>query len=172
VFFRYSLVVPTATLALLLTRLGRLNEQFLADHHGRHSCTSAEAAVLMLLANHDSECVSPTIIGEWIVQTSGGLTATLRRLERRGWIERRPDPADGRGRLVALTAAGTVAHDTQFDDLLERYDRVFADVDSEPGLVAVRNLMRGFEKLQGVASSAWWQHSAERNPVPTAKGRT
>jgi DNA-binding MarR family transcriptional regulator len=116
--------------------------------------------------------VSPTIIGEWIVQTSGGLTATLRRLESRGWIERRPDPADGRGRLVALTAAGTVAHDIQFDDLLERYDRVFADVDSESGLVAVRDLMRGFEKLQGVASSAWWQHSAERNPVPTATGRT
>ena len=28
--------MDVATLGLLLTRLGRLNEQFLADHHRRH----------------------------------------------------------------------------------------------------------------------------------------
>ncbi|MED5600489.1 MAG: MarR family transcriptional regulator [Actinomycetota bacterium] len=155
--------MATATLGLLLTRLGRLNEQFLADHHRRHHCTSAEAAVLMLLANHDTQAVSPTFIGEWIVQTSGGLTATLRRLEQRGWIRRLPDPADGRGRLVTLTAAGTAAHDAQFEDLVETYRMVFAEVDAAAGLSAVRDLMRGFESLQGIASSAWWKHRADRN---------
>ena len=156
--------MPTATLGLLLTRLGRLNEQFLADHHRRHSCTSAEAVVLMLLANNDAEAVSPTFIGEWIVQTSGGLTATLQRLERRGWIKRLPDPADGRGLLVALTEAGSVAHDLQFDDLVDRYNLVFADIDDDDAcLAAVRGLMRGFERLQGIASSAWWRHHSDRH---------
>ncbi|GEM_PF-304333 len=169
---RYSAFVATATLGLLLTRLGRLNEQFLTENHGRHACTSAEAAVLMLLANHDSEAVSPTFIGEWIVQTSGGLTATLRRLEERGWIRRLPDPDDGRGRLVALTPSGSIAHDSLFADLLNRYSQVFAEVDTGSGLSAVRDLMRGFENMQGIASSAWWQHHADRDASRPAEART
>ncbi len=58
-----------ATLGLLLTRLGRLNEQFLTDHHRRHGTTPAEAAVLLMLANTTDEAVSPTVIADWIVQT-------------------------------------------------------------------------------------------------------
>ena len=36
-------------------------------------------------------------------QSMGELVA---RLERGGWVERRPDPTDGRARLVCLTASG------------------------------------------------------------------
>jgi DNA-binding MarR family transcriptional regulator len=151
----------TATLGLLLTRLGRLNEQFLADHHRRHDTTAAEAAVLLMLANTADEAVSPTVIADWIVQTSGGLTATLKRLEDRGWIERRPDPADGRGRLVTLTDIGRDANDAVFADLVDRYRLVFVDVDIDAGLGAVRDLMRGFERLTGATSSAWWTHRAD-----------
>ena len=39
--------------------------------------------------------VSPSRLADWIVQTSGGLTATLRRLEEAGYIVRSDDPADG-----------------------------------------------------------------------------
>ncbi len=159
--------MDTATLGLLLTRLGRLNEQFLSEHHRRQDTTSAEAAVLMMLANTVDEAVSPTVIADWIVQTSGGLTATLRRLEDRGWIERRPDPHDGRGRLVALTVDGRATHDAVFADLVDRYRLVFTDVDTEAGLHAVRDLMRGFERLTGVTSSAWWSHRAEPSVTTT-----
>ena len=38
--------------------------------------------------------------------TSGGMTNRLDRLERAGLVERRPDPDDRRGKLIALTAAG------------------------------------------------------------------
>jgi len=117
----------------------------------------------MLLANHGSDAVSPTFIGEWIVQTSGGLTATLRRLEERGWIRRLADPDDGRGRLVSLSAAGRAAHDAQFEDLVGSYRSVFATVDEEAGLAAVRDLMMGFEDLQSIPSSTWWQHRTDRN---------
>jgi DNA-binding MarR family transcriptional regulator len=39
-------------------------------------------------------------------------TGVLRTLDARGWIARRPDPADGRGVLVSLTPAGrqTIEH--------------------------------------------------------------
>jgi len=154
--------MDTATLGLLLTRLGRLNEQFLAEHHRRHDTTSAEAAVLLLLANAPEPAISPTVIAERIVQTSGGLTATLKRLEARGWVERRPDPDDGRGRLVALTDEGRPAPAMVFTDLVDRYRLVFADVDDGTALAAVRDLMRGFERLTGATSSAWWTHDRER----------
>jgi DNA-binding MarR family transcriptional regulator len=36
-------------------------------------------------------------------QSMGELVATM---ERRGWAERRPDPRDGRARLICLTAEG------------------------------------------------------------------
>jgi len=34
------------------------------------------------------------------------LTHAVARLERSGWVERRPDPSDGRGQLAALTPTG------------------------------------------------------------------
>ena len=162
--------MDAATLGLLLTRLGRLNEQFLAEHHRRHDTTSAEAAVLLLLANAPEEAVAPSVIAELIVQTSGGLTATLKRLESRDWVERRPDPDDGRGRLVALTDAGRTAHDAMFADLVDRYRLVFADVDDAAALAGVRDLMRGFERLTGATSSAWWTHDDERDHARIPEG--
>jgi DNA-binding MarR family transcriptional regulator len=38
--------------------------------------------------------------------SSGGMTNRLDRLERAGLIERRPDPDDRRGKLIALIAGG------------------------------------------------------------------
>jgi len=38
--------------------------------------------------------------------SSGGMTDRLDRLERAGLVERRPDPKDRRGKLIALTDAG------------------------------------------------------------------
>jgi DNA-binding MarR family transcriptional regulator len=38
--------------------------------------------------------------------SSGGMTNRLDRLERAGLVERRADPTDRRGKLIALTGAG------------------------------------------------------------------
>jgi DNA-binding MarR family transcriptional regulator len=50
--------------------------------------------------------LSPTKLYRGLMRTSGAMTNRLHRLERAGLIERRPDPGDGRGRLVRLTARG------------------------------------------------------------------
>ena len=50
--------------------------------------------------------LSPTRLYEAAMISSGGMTNRLDRLERAGLIERRPDPGDRRGKLIALTAAG------------------------------------------------------------------
>lgn len=50
--------------------------------------------------------LSPTRLYEAAMISSGGMTARLDRLERAGLIERRPDPNDRRGKLIALTEQG------------------------------------------------------------------
>ncbi len=49
---------------------------------------------------------SPTALYRGLMRTSGTMTNRLTRLEQAGLIERLPDPDDGRGRLVRLTARG------------------------------------------------------------------
>jgi DNA-binding MarR family transcriptional regulator len=50
--------------------------------------------------------LSPTRLYEAVMISSGGITNRLDRLERAGLVERRPDPSDRRGKLIALTDAG------------------------------------------------------------------
>jgi len=50
--------------------------------------------------------LSPTDVGVSLLFSSGGLTKLLERLESRGLVSREPNPDDGRGVMVALTAAG------------------------------------------------------------------
>ena len=50
--------------------------------------------------------LSPTRLYEAAMISSGGMTNRIDRLERAGLIERRPDPNDRRGKLIALTATG------------------------------------------------------------------
>jgi len=50
--------------------------------------------------------LSPTALYEAAMISSGGMTNRLDRLERAGLIERKPNPEDRRGILVALTEAG------------------------------------------------------------------
>jgi DNA-binding MarR family transcriptional regulator len=50
--------------------------------------------------------LSPTKLYESMMISSGGMTDRIDRLERAGLVERRPDPRDRRGKLIALTDAG------------------------------------------------------------------
>ena len=54
----------------------------------------------------DPYMLSPTRLYEAAMISSGGMTDRLDRLERAGLVERRPDPQDRRGKLIALTASG------------------------------------------------------------------
>ena len=144
------------TLALLLTRLGRLNEQFLTDHCRAHGTTPAELQVLMLLHHHRDEHLSPSAIGGFIVQTSGGLTATLRRLEEAGWIDRRPDPDDGRRVSHHLTEDGR--------STLRSADRAVGD-----RLVAIGTHVHAGDSTRLIASLA---HFGEAIRAARAAGTT
>jgi DNA-binding MarR family transcriptional regulator len=63
--------------------------------------------------------------------TSGGMTAALDRLERRGWIVRVPNPNDRRGSLVRLTDAGRVAIDRAMDLHAETEQRLVSPLSDD-----------------------------------------
>jgi DNA-binding MarR family transcriptional regulator len=144
------------TLVLLLARASRLNEAVISDVCRHRGIAPAELRVLgALRLSTNGVPMRPTVLGSRVVQTSGGLTATLRRLEAAGAVERVDDPEDGRVRLVALTDEGGRLHDRLLDDLTARYASAFG-VDPEADLAAVRRLLDGLESLGGAASSAHW----------------
>jgi DNA-binding MarR family transcriptional regulator len=63
------------------------------------------ATVLAVVEGADGP-LTPTQISERVLAPAASMTATLDLLERRGWIERRPNPDDRRSLLIAITPQG------------------------------------------------------------------
>ena len=143
-----------STFTLLLGRLGRMNEAVVTDVCADHGTTPAEARVLSLLVHRSNGAASPSDIAEFVVQTSGGLTATLRRLEADGYVVRRPDPDDGRGRLVTLTETGWGFHERVLAAMVARTGATIGGLDLDRLDGAVRQLVDAFERAEGSPSSA------------------
>jgi DNA-binding MarR family transcriptional regulator len=62
-----------------------------------------EASVLSTLAEHPRR-ITDLAAREHVTQP--GITLLVNRLEQRGWVERQPDPADGRVVMATLTEQG------------------------------------------------------------------
>ena len=90
---------------LLIHELMRARQRaFLAEH----GLTHEEYDVLTLLVNnHDS--ASPGTIGRELGLTTGAVTNRVDRLEKKGYVTRRPDPRDRRSLQVQMTPTGRKA---------------------------------------------------------------
>lgn len=87
--------------ALVIAR-DRLNPLF-----ARYGLQPGEFDVLATLRRSGAPyALTPTALYDAAMISSGSMTNRIDRLEKAGWVERRPNPADGRGTLVALTPAG------------------------------------------------------------------
>lgn len=64
--------------------------------------------------------LSPGALVQQTLVTSGTMTNRVDRLERSGYVERRPDPGDRRGVLVRLTDAGRDIVDSAMAGLIEQ----------------------------------------------------
>jgi DNA-binding MarR family transcriptional regulator len=63
--------------------------------------------------------------------TSGTMTNRIDRLEHRGLVRRRPDPADARSTRVQLTSAGRKRVDAAIGDLVTREDAILGTLDPD-----------------------------------------
>ena len=73
--------------------------------------------------------LSPGALLHATLVTSGTMTNRIDRLTDRGLVARRPDPQDGRGVLVRLTAQGQARADAAMTELLERERDLLAELD-------------------------------------------
>jgi DNA-binding MarR family transcriptional regulator len=70
--------------------------------------------------------LTPTELYRALLLSSGGLTKILHRLQAAGWIDRPPNPADGRSRLVRLTGDGKIQLERAIEALVNHEDKVMA----------------------------------------------
>ena len=93
-------------------RLSDASERVMRDHmnplFAQAGLQPGEFDVLATLRRSGKPYIllSPTQLYEALMISSGSMTNRLDRLERAGLVERRPDPDDRRGKLIALTDAG------------------------------------------------------------------
>ena len=84
-------------------------------------CPSGSAAVLTLLGRHGDMRMSK--LAELLAVDMSVTSRHVAHVAERGWIERSPDPADKRSRILRLTPAGSA----QLDELSRRSTDLLAD---------------------------------------------
>jgi DNA-binding MarR family transcriptional regulator len=92
-------------------------DRVLDDIAGRHGVSAADYLVLGVVRHSPGHRSSPTAIAEVLDRTTGGMSLALDRLEAAGWLQRRPDPADGRRVVVEATPVGIALAKRVNDDL-------------------------------------------------------
>jgi DNA-binding MarR family transcriptional regulator len=85
-------------------RIGRLVRILVRDVEGP---SRTQQAVLATLEDAGPRRITELAAAERVAQPS--MTVLVSRLERRGWVERRPDPEDGRVVMAAITDDGARA---------------------------------------------------------------
>lgn len=107
-------------LARLVSLAGRALSARIVAELEEHGIGRGEYRVLFALC--EREGVSQTDLCERHRLDKGALARVVARLEERGYVERRPDPDDGRRKLLYLTDAGEALR-PEIEDLKARIDR-------------------------------------------------
>ena len=115
-----------------VTRLARHLDQARGQAFDAHDLDSWEFDVLAALRRAGIPySLSPGQLATQTLVTSGTMTNRVDRLVERGLVERSPDPRDRRGVRVQLTAAGRIAVDGAFTDLLSREHVLLEGLDDD-----------------------------------------
>ena len=120
----------TVEVLIWVFRTGRQLEAWLADTLATEDFDTSEfTALTALWFEGVPHRLAAGDISERLVQTTGGTTKTIRRLEERGLVCRVADPADGRRALIELTAAGHAKARSTLELVLEVFDLDIGDLD-------------------------------------------
>jgi DNA-binding MarR family transcriptional regulator len=104
-----------------LVRLGVLMDTFQKETLEPFELTPSDYAVLSTLRRTGPPYqLSPSELYTALERSSGGMTKMLKRLEGLGFIDRVPDPEDGRSIRVNLTEAGVALQEEVFNVFLSR----------------------------------------------------
>jgi len=144
-------------LVFVLSRIGRLNQLLLSNvqaelkKSAKKPRTESECFVLIsLMLQGEPYSLSPTTLCAFSLQTPGGMTKTLNRLEGDSLIRRRTDRGDRRALLVELTAKGLKSVGTLLDQTLRGYADAFQSHDA----AALKDLIRALRSTLTTLESA------------------
>jgi DNA-binding MarR family transcriptional regulator len=119
--------LPMLVLGRLLEAAERVERDHMSPLFAEAGLQSGEFDVLATLRRSGEPfMLSPTRLYEAAMISSGGMTARLDRLERAGLVERRPDPEDRRGKLIALTQRGREVMDAAITRHVANEQRILA----------------------------------------------
>jgi DNA-binding MarR family transcriptional regulator len=111
----------------------QVGERFLAtvDTALRHHHLSRAGREALAVLEGAGQPLSPTTLAQRLIVTTASITSLLDTLERRGLVERQPDPADRRRLLVAITDDGLALVDEFLPEVVALQTAVMAQL-SEP----------------------------------------
>ena len=135
-----------------LTRFSRMNTVAIESCCVAIGMTASEVSVLGMLSRADSP-LSPTRLQVLVIQSPGGLTKTLRRLEDAGFVRRRPDAADRRALLVELSASGRRAATRAAALVRGHYTRLLDGLTESDRLVLTDLTRRLIDQLEANSSA-------------------
>jgi len=108
-----------------------------------HGLTFARYEVLVLLRFSRYGALPLGRIGERLMVHPTSVTNSIDRLERAGFVERRPNPRDGRGTLAAITESGRSVVEAATADLMTAdFGLACLDEDSRDDVVAALTTLR------------------------------
>lgn len=90
-------------------RAGRLLNECLERDLQQHGASLSEYEIISLLSETEGRHLRMSALADIVVQSRSRLTHTAARLEKRGWVARKPAPHDRRGVDLWLTDKGVEA---------------------------------------------------------------
>jgi DNA-binding MarR family transcriptional regulator len=133
-----------------LGRLGTFLDAGLERVFARYGLSRADFDVLAALRREGASYRLPQkVVMRSVLRTSGTLSVRLDRLEGKGLVQREPDPADGRGVIVALTERGRGLVDVVAPVHLANEERLLAALtpaERETLAGLLRTLLLSFEQ--------------------------
>ncbi|MDT8439965.1 MAG: MarR family transcriptional regulator [Wenzhouxiangellaceae bacterium] len=130
---------------LILERIAALIHQSVRDDAARHGLQSIHVQILGYLARANRYSDMPIAVAEYLGITRGTVSQSLKVLEDKGLIRRRPDPRHGRRVHLELTAAGRSILEHGWSGRLQA--ALAAQESAQHGLGdALRELLRGLQQ--------------------------
>ncbi|MFF3501766.1 MarR family winged helix-turn-helix transcriptional regulator [Streptomyces sp. NPDC003247] len=146
-------VAPQAVIGRL-HRLAALLTQELCVVYRRYGLGEGEFDVLAALRRAGEPYErAPGELAAHTMVTTGAMTKRIDRLERAGLVTRRRATDDGRGRVVALTAAGRDLFDRAFTDHIHNEHRLLSALRPDEATALETLLTSWLARVEGPAAS-------------------
>lgn len=144
------------SLRALSTEMDRL-DQAAADWYGLNR-TDMQALDILGRAGP----LAPTALARLLGFTTGGVTTVLDRLEKAGYIRRRPDPGDRRRQLVETTEVTAARDEEVFGDLIRATSDILTDY-TDDQLVVIRDFLDRIRQATAAHADALGSHAGARS---------